>query len=63
MPKGRNHEAGSTVLYLRGTPKEVARKLKAVAALQGKSLTDYVKDLLQEHVAELEKKGQLPKGN
>ncbi len=62
MPKGPIDESDTTVLYLRGTPKEVARKLKAVAALQGKSLTDYVKDLLQEHVTELEKKGQLPGG-
>ena len=62
MPRGKPEESDSTILYLRGAPKEVARKLKAAAALQGKSLTDYVKDLLQEHVRELEKKGMLPKG-
>ncbi len=62
MQKRRAEEPESTILYLRGTPKEVARKLKAAAALQGKSLTDYVRDLLQEHVTELEKKGLLPKG-
>jgi len=32
------------------------------ANLEGKSFTDYVKDLLAEHVKDLERKGQLPKG-
>ena len=62
MPKGRSEESEDTVLYLRGTPKEVARKLKAAAALQGISLTNYVKNLLTNHVADPEKKGLLPKG-
>ena len=62
MPKRRSEESEDTVLYLRGTPKEVARKLKAMAALQGISLTNYVKNLLTNHVADLEKKGLLPKG-
>ena len=51
-----------TVLYLRGTPRDLARKIKAAAALQGKSLTAYVLEILQGHVTELEKKGILPKG-
>ena len=51
-----------TVLNLRGMPKDVVAKLKASAALQQKSLTAYVSDLLQNHVLELEKKGLLPKG-
>ncbi len=62
MPKRRSEESEDTVLYLRGTPKEVARKLKAMAALQGISLTNYVKNLLTNHVADLEKKGLLPRG-
>ncbi len=62
MPRGVPEEPDETILYLRRTPREVARKLKAAAALQGKSLSDYVKDLLAEHVKELEKKGLLPKG-
>jgi plasmid stability protein len=61
MPKGKKDEADSTVLYLRKTPKDVVRKLKASAALKGVSLTDYVKELLEAHVSELEKKGLLPK--
>ncbi len=61
MPKA-GKQTDSTILYLRGTSREVARKLKAAAALQGKSLTGYIQDLLQAHVQELERKGLLPKG-
>jgi len=60
MPKG-NAEPLSTVLYIRGTPKAVARKLKAAAALQGETLAGYVQSLLARHVEDLEKKGLLPK--
>jgi len=38
-------------------------KLKAAAALSGgQSIQEYVVQLLLDHVAELERKGQLPKG-
>ncbi len=49
-------------MYLRGTSREVARKLKAAAALEGKSLTAYIQELLDAHVEELERKGLVPKG-
>ncbi|HET9845250.1 MAG TPA: hypothetical protein VFQ02_05840 [Nitrospira sp.] len=51
-----------TVLNLRNMSKDLVGKLKAAAALQHKSLTAYVGDLLQDHVQDLEKKGLLPKG-
>jgi plasmid stability protein len=51
-----------TVLNLRNMPKDLVAKLKAAAALQHKSLTAYVADLMQDHVQDLEKKGLLPKG-
>lgn len=54
-------EPESTVLYVRGTPLDLARKLRAAAALAGKGLPGYVLGVLQEHVAELERKGLLPK--
>ena len=42
---------------------EVVNKLKAAAALSGgQSIQKYVIQLLLDHVAELERKGQLPKG-
>ena len=52
----------TTVLNLRNMPKDLIAKLKAVAALDHVSLKDYVTALLQHHVADLEKKGLLPKG-
>jgi predicted HicB family RNase H-like nuclease len=51
-----------TVLNLRGMPKDLIAKLKAAAALEHLSLKNYVAALLQHHVADLEKKGLLPKG-
>ncbi|TMQ29244.1 MAG: hypothetical protein E6K65_09990 [Nitrospirae bacterium] len=52
----------TTVLNLRDMPKDLIAKLKAVAALEHTSLKDYVTGLLEHHVADLEKKGLLPKG-
>jgi hypothetical protein len=49
------------VLYLRGTPDALLRKLKAAAALDGKSLQTYLMEVLHAHVADLERKGHLPK--
>lgn len=51
----------STVLYVRGTPRDLARKLRAAAALAGKGLPGYVLEVLQGHVKELERKGLIPK--
>ena len=51
------------VLYLRNVPPDLLNKLKAAAALSGgQSIQTYILQLLLEHVAELERKGQLPKG-
>jgi len=51
------------VLYLSNVPDDLVHKLKAAAALSGgRSIQQYVVQLLLEHVAELERKGQLPKG-
>lgn len=52
----------SKVLYVRGVPTELANKLKAAAALEGQSLQTYLVKMLQAHVADLERKGALPKG-
>ena len=51
------------VLYLRNVPPDILNKLKAAAALSGgQSIQKYSLQLLLEHVAELERKGQWPKG-
>ena len=55
-------KADITVLNLRDMPRALIAKLKAAAALEHASLKDYVTGLLDHHVNELEKKGQLPKG-
>lgn len=52
----------SKVLYIRHVPGELTKKMKAAAALQGQTLQEYVVEVLQAHVADLERKGQLPKG-
>lgn len=49
------------VLYIRDVPADLSKKLKGAAALQGRSLQDYVILVLQAHVADLERKGALPK--
>lgn len=49
------------VLYVRGIPTELAKKLKAAAALEGQSLQAYLVHVLHTHVSELERKGKLPK--
>lgn len=53
--------APSKVLYIRDVPADLSKKLKGAAALQGTSLQEYVVEVLQAHVADLERKGQLPK--
>lgn len=53
--------APSKVLYIRDVPADLSKKLKGAAALQGTSLQEYVVEVLQGHVAELERKGLLPK--
>ena len=50
------------VVYLRNVPADLVNRLKAAAALSGgKSVQKYVVQLLLDHIAELERKGQLPK--
>ncbi len=51
----------SKVLYVRGVPPDLAKKLKGAAALEGQSLQSYLVNLLRAHVADLERKGLLPK--
>ena len=50
---------------LRGLPVEVADKLKVAASLHRQSMREYMVDVLQAHLKELERKGvtlTLPKG-
>jgi hypothetical protein len=50
------------VIYLRNVPDDTVNK-KAAAALVELSLQSYLVQLLQTHVADLERRGALPKPN
>jgi hypothetical protein len=52
----------TSVLFIRGVPRIMLAKLKAMAALNQQSLAQYVTDLFEKHLDDLERKGMLPKG-
>ncbi len=61
-PKRSEDTDESTVLFVRGMPRDVLAKMKAAAALNHKTLSQYVQDLFEVHIQELERKGLWPKG-
>lgn len=61
MPASPKPDDDGAVLFVRGMPRELLNKLKGAAALQGKTLAQYVQQMCQVHIEELEKKGVLPK--
>lgn len=63
MPRVKDSQPDreTTVLYIRETPVSLARKVRAAAVLAGQEVPGYVRDLLQRHIDELERKGVLPK--
>jgi predicted DNA-binding protein len=64
MPKqSRDEETDdTTVLFMRGMPREMVARLKAAAALDQHTLGMYLRELFKDHLQDLEKKGLLPKG-
>ena len=64
MPRQKRSEeaAESTVLFIRGMPREVLAKMKAAAALNRRTLSQYVLELFDAHLREVERKGLWPKG-
>ena len=62
MPKSPRPDDDAAVLFVRGIPRDLLAKLKATAALHQMTLGDYIKDLCETHVQDMEKKGLLPKG-
>ncbi len=64
MPKPKETKEGDqrAVLFIRGMPRDVLAKMKAAAALNHQTLGEYVLELFESHVKELERKGLLPKG-
>jgi hypothetical protein len=61
MPTLPKPDDDAAVLFVRGMPRELLNKLKGAAALQGKTLAEYVQQMCQAHIEELEKKGILPR--
>lgn len=62
MAKSLKSDENTGVLFVRQFPKGLLTKLKAAAVLSGKTLSQYMEELCEAHVEELEKKGLLPKG-
>ena len=62
MPKLPRPEDDAAVLFVRGMPRDLLARLKAAAALQQKTLGEYIQEMCESHVQELERKGLLPKG-
>ncbi len=62
MPKPPRSDDEAAVLFVRGMSRDLLAKLKAVAALQQKTLGEYIQEMCEAHVQELERKGILPKG-
>lgn len=61
MPASPKPDDDVAVLFVRGMPRDLLNKLKGAAALQGKTLAEYVQQMCQAHIEELERKGVLPK--
>ncbi len=64
MPKLKDEKKTRDFL-LRSLPQEVADKLKVAASLHRKPMKNYIREVLEAHVRELERKGvtlSLPKG-
>ncbi len=61
MPKPPKTEDDGAVLFVRQFPRDLLAKLKAAAALDGKTLAQYIQGMCEAHVGELERRGHLPK--
>ena len=59
-PKEPNDEPGTWIF--RDIPRDLMRRAKAAAAIQGTSVKQLAMDLMEEHLKELDRKGILPKG-
>jgi hypothetical protein len=62
MSKQPKPDDDAAVLFVRGVPRDLLAKLKGAAALQRKTLGEYIQEMCEAHVQELERKGILPKG-
>ncbi len=62
MPKPKELPEEPGTWIFRDVPREVMRRAKAGAGIQGKTVKGLVLELMEAHLKELERKGILPKG-
>jgi hypothetical protein len=62
MPKPSKMMDEPGAWIFRDVPRDLMRRAKAGAALQGKSVRALAIELMEAHLQELERKGILPKG-
>jgi hypothetical protein len=62
MLKSPRSDEDAAVLFVRGMLRDLLAKLKAAAALQQKTLGEYIQEMCTDHVQELEKKGVAAEG-
>ena len=61
MPRAKHQREESGTWIVRDVPRDLMRKAKAAAALQGKSVKQLMIELMEAHLQELERKGILAK--
>jgi hypothetical protein len=58
----KNPAEGSGAWNFRDIPRDLMRKVKMAAAHEGKTVKDFLIELAEARISELEKRGILPKG-
>ncbi len=61
MPRAKHQREEPGTWIVRDVPRDLMRKAKAAAAIQGKSVKQLMIELMEAHLQELERKGIWPK--
>ena len=62
MPSRKEQSASKGTWIVKDVPRELMHRMKVAAAVERKTLKQLIFELAEEHLADLEKKGLLPKG-
>lgn len=62
MPKAKKSEVAGGAWIFRNIPRDLMKRAKIAAAIEGRSIKALVMESLETHLDEMEKKGLLPKG-
>lgn len=57
VSKKKQKTGDEKAFLLRGIPRELLFKMRAAAAIHGKSLKSYIRDVFQSHIHQLEQNG------